>query len=222
VERSATSSTPTAPSAKPPRDRAAGIVPAATAVVWIAALVLGFAALESHSGTPGERGPAPAAWPAKSTLSRAVDGSTLLLFAHPKCPCTNATMSELEVLLARVRPARTVVVFVRPSGVSAGWERTALVERAERVSGVTVRVDDGGRESLRFGAKTSGTVLVYDATGSLRFSGGITGSRGHAGDNAGRSAAEAAVAGRDGAPASAVFGCPLLSQPCAEEVACRR
>ena len=46
--------------------------------------------------------------------------------------------------------------------------------------------DDDGAEARRFGAETSGQTLLYDARGALAFSGGITGARGHAGDNAGR------------------------------------
>ena len=46
--------------------------------------------------------------------------------------------------------------------------------------------DDDGAEARRFGAETSGQTLLYDEHGALLFSGGITGARGHAGDNAGR------------------------------------
>jgi hypothetical protein len=47
--------------------------------------------------------------------------------------------------------------------------------------------DDDGHEAARFGTVTSGQTLLYDTHGHLIFSGGITGARGHAGDNAGRS-----------------------------------
>ena len=72
--------------------------------------------------------------------------------------------------------------------------------------------DDGGAEARAFGVETSGQTLLYDAAGKLRFNGGITGSRGHAGDNAGRKALVALIGetapDRNGA---SVFGCPLFA-----------
>jgi len=41
------------------------------------------------------------------------------------------------------------------------------------------------RKHTCFGAETSGDVLLYDIHGAIAIQGGITGSRGHAGDNAG-------------------------------------
>jgi hypothetical protein len=59
---------------------------------------------------------------------------------------------------------------------------------------------------------TSGQVLLYDASGRLRFRGGIRPSRGHEGDNTGRRALEALLLGDGAAPplSTAVFGCPLF------------
>jgi hypothetical protein len=76
---------------------------------------------------------------------------------------------------------------------------------------VTVLDDVDGTEARRFGALTSGQVVVYDADGRLRFSGGITPARGHAGDNAGRSAIIALLEGASSASVETpVFGCSLL------------
>jgi hypothetical protein len=50
---------------------------------------------------------------------------------------------------------------------------------------VTAVADPDGEEAQRFGAATSGHVLLFDPAGELRFSGGITASRGHVGDNDG-------------------------------------
>jgi hypothetical protein len=78
-----------------------------------------------------------------------------------------------------------------------------------------------GRESRRFGAATSGQTLLYAADGRLLFNGGITESRGHSGDNAGRSAILSLVLGLTSAPtgqplSTPVYGCPLFdeSAPC--------
>jgi hypothetical protein len=87
---------------------------------------------------------------------------------------------------------------------------------------VTVVRDDSGREAGRFGAATLGQTLLYDADGSLLFSGGITAARGHAGDNAGRSELVSLLnrglsapvvtmnRGQSARDATHVFGCPLF------------
>ena len=72
-------------------------------------------------------------------------------------------------------------------------------------------VDPEGREARLFGAAASGAVALYDTHGILAFSGGITGARGHSGDNAGRSAVVALLTGRRPERARTfVFGCDLL------------
>jgi hypothetical protein len=105
------------------------------------------------------------------------------------------------------------VLFVRPPGFSEGWEQTDLWASAAAIPGVTALRDDGGVEAGRFHAATSGQTALYDAAGNLLFSGGITGARGHAGDNAGRAAVVSLLttgeAERRDAP---VFGCPLSAQ----------
>ena len=88
---------------------------------------------------------------------------------------------------------------------------TDLWRRAAAIKGVTVVQDSEGVEAERFHAATSGYTLLYGSDGRLLFSGGITGARGHAGDNAGRSAI-AALLTAEGAPTGTtpVFGCSLL------------
>jgi hypothetical protein len=89
---------------------------------------------------------------------------------------------------------------------------TELWNTASRLPGATVLRDDEGIEARRFGAMTSGQTLLYDGGGRLVFSGGITGARGHAGENAGRNAVIALLNGRPaGQDETWVFGCSLFS-----------
>jgi hypothetical protein len=77
-------------------------------------------------------------------------------------------------------------------------------------------MDIGGRVARRFGAATSGQGLLYDRAGRLRFQGGLTSARGHAGDNAGSAAIVALAQGRvPDTVETPVYGCPLFasSQP---------
>jgi hypothetical protein len=103
------------------------------------------------------------------------------------------------------------VLFLKPAGFSEDWEKTDLWQSAANIPGVTAVIDDGGAEARRFHAATSGQTILYDAEGRLLFSGGITGSRGHSGDNAGRSAIVSLVnAGAADRAETFVFGCPLF------------
>ncbi len=88
-----------------------------------------------------------------------------------------------------------------------------MTRRAACIPGVSVLADPDGVEARRFGALTSGDAFLYDAGGRLVFRGGITPSRGHQGESAGRSAIEAFLkGGRPRTATAPVFGCPIRSQ----------
>jgi hypothetical protein len=71
--------------------------------------------------------------------------------------------------------------------------------------------DPGGCEAARFGAQTSGDVLLYGADARLLFRGGITPGRGHVGDNPGWDAIIRLISGGSTSLSEApVFGCPLF------------
>ena len=70
----------------------------------------------------------------------------------------------------------------------------------------------GGAITAAFGAFTSGQVFLYGTSGELLFSGGITGSRGHEGDNAGRDAVESLLDRRNAPAHTPVFGCSLFGE----------
>jgi hypothetical protein len=160
---------------------------------------------------PGAASAGPATWPSDSELRRSEGRHTLLVFAHPRCVCTGATLRELAQIMSRCQDRLTAqVVFCAPPGAEEGWEKSDLWRRAASMPGVLVVSDPGGVEARRFGAHTSGASYLYDAGGALRFAGGITGSRGHEGDNAGRSAVVDQVLDRQaGSAATSVFGCAL-------------
>src|SRR5438034_345135 len=131
--------------------------------LWVALLVCGARVMLAYEYRPGASAAAPAAWPAASAIARAPDRPVLVLFAHPKCPCTRPSIDELAAIVTRCTGQVDVhVVFVKPAGVAEGWETTDIWESAARIPGVRVQRDDGGREAKRFGAATSGQVLLYD------------------------------------------------------------
>jgi hypothetical protein len=181
------------------------------ASAWVAALVLGQRVLLNYDYAAGAEATAPAKWPNSSKISRRAGAPVIVVVAHPRCPCTRATIEELAVLMAHVRERATAaVVFVRPDGLPEDWEKTDLWRSAERIPGVSVWSDPSGVEASLLGAQASGQTLVYDAAGMLRFSGGITAFRGHSGDNAGRSAIESLVrTGSAFTSHTSVYGCSL-------------
>ncbi len=188
---------------------------AVLAAVWLACCAAGLWVVWSWDNSPGESARAQVLWPADSTLTRDPAGPTLVMLVHPQCTCSRASLAELTELLALARPRpKTFVLFLKPAGFTDGWEQTDLLQTANRVAGVTVVRDNDGALAARFGAATSGQTFLYDARGALQFSGGITGARAHAGDNAGRSSL-VALLNASGAPAvsrTSVFGCPLLDR----------
>lgn len=153
-------------------------------------------------------------WPAGASVHPRTGSPALLIFAHPRCPCSDATIGELALIMAQAhdRVDAFVLLYTPRSGAS-DFARTQLARDAEAIPGVHLIDDPDGIESRRFGAATSGQTLLYDAHGALLFSGGITASRGHAGDNYGRSAVlsllETGHAGRRTTP---VFGCSIRGE----------
>jgi hypothetical protein len=183
-----------------------------TTTVWLLLVGCGFAAVMFERTTPGTQGAPPSMWPDDSGFDRNEERPTLLLFAHPRCPCTRATLNELAHILVQAptcMPAR--VVFYRPDSSDPAWTDTDIVRQARRLTGATVEWDDDGRLARRFDVRTSGHVLLFDPHGQLVFSGGITAMRGHEGINAGRTTIVNYARGEPPAtPCTPVFGCSLL------------
>jgi hypothetical protein len=151
-------------------------------------------------------------FPRSSVVQLVADKPTLLLFAHPHCPCTRASLHELDGLPAETKDkVSVIVVFTVPDGVPAGWEKGDLWKLATSIPSLRVIRDPGGREAHRFDVEGSGHVLLYAPSGQLLFSGGITASRGHEGDNAGSSAVVSFILkGHAAINHTPVFGCSLL------------
>jgi hypothetical protein len=192
-----------------------GLIFAGCVALWLLSVGAGAKVAWDYQTTAGAPGEPPGRWPAASAIAAPSNGATLLLIAHPHCPCTKASVGELARVMARLpgRVSAHVLVY-RPSEFAAGWERTEVWSAAERIPGVAVRVDVDGAEAALFGAATSGQVLLYDAGGRLRFNGGITSARGHLGESPGHQRIAAVVEGRETEEAtSRVFGCALAGPP---------
>lgn len=184
-------------------------------MVWMIAVVSGTLLLWRFKSLPGTTGTAPADWPAQSRLERLERRNTLVMLAHPKCPCTSASLTELDQLVRAVGTSVDPhVLFVLPASAPEGWEKTPLFEKASAIPGVRVHVDRLGKEAALFGAQTSGDTVLFDPQGKRLFHGGITASRGHVGPSLGRSRIESLVLrGTADHQSSAVYGCALDTPP---------
>ncbi|MDZ4288585.1 MAG: hypothetical protein U0984_11535, partial [Prosthecobacter sp.] len=157
--------------------------------LWAGAVGGGMLLLLCYSESAGTEAKAPAQWPQESQIVSSSDRSTLVMFIHPQCPCSRASIGELDRLVARALDRFSVqVLFLKPEGMSQDWVKSDLWRQAAAIPGVTVSYDHDGEEAARFHAVTSGQTLLYDRDGSLVFQGGVTESRGHSGDSAGRAA----------------------------------
>lgn len=182
--------------------------------IWVVAVGIGFGTLLAYTTRAGNDVAAPARWPDSSSISRNSAFPTLLVFAHPCCPCTEATLEELAAIVARAghRVSTRVVFLAGPKGDPAWTSRSRSWQKASSIPGAQIVRDEQGVEATRFGAETSGRTLLFDAAGRLVFQGGITGARGETGPNAGAEAVTRFLGeAPPGLPATPAFGCRLFA-----------
>lgn len=178
--------------------------------VWAAVVLAGLARLAIYDATPGAASGASA----RQAIAGAGDAPSLVVFIHPFCPCSRATLDVLDEIVSR-RPSSTTttttIVFADVTDGDVGPDAGDAWRRAARIRGARlVRDDADGTMARRFDARTSGQLVALDARGSIAYAGGITPSRGHAGDSAGRLAVESVLEGVTPATSSGpVFGCEL-------------
>jgi hypothetical protein len=190
-------------------------------LAWAGSAVLGGHALLKYENSPGSVGRVSSSWSSDPAVQLANDRPTLVMAAHPQCPCTRASVAELAQLMAHVQgKVRAYVLFYSPRDSRADWQNTDLRRTAAQIPGVTVLSDIDGAEAERLGAETSGHTFLFDPSGRLLFNGGITASRGHSGDNAGESAIVSLINDRISKRSQTfVFGCSLKN-PAREGVKC--
>ncbi len=185
-------------------------------LLWLGCAVFGFACLGKRDRAAGASGHPPTQWQRSSLAALDPVKPTLVMLVHPQCPCSRASISELNHLMALCpNRAAASVLFLKPAGYSKAWAQTALWRQASAIPGVRVLLDDNGNAARRFGAATSGQTLLYAPGGHLLYQGGLTGARGHEGDNAGLFEI-AALLGKHQTPEAAarqepVYGCPLTA-----------
>ncbi len=186
--------------------------------ICVIVAITGLCLLEIHSKTPGVRSQQFEFWPPGSTIPRSGAQHSLVMFFHPHCPCSRTTLTEYQKLLPKIQSqVRTVAVLVVPPGLPSDWWNGSLSKLIAATPNLSVIIDTDAHEAELFGIRTSGHAMLYDLHGRLQFSGGLTVSRGHEGDNAGCAAIDRFVNDPDYARLltspleTQVFGCPATS-----------
>ncbi|RYZ41042.1 MAG: RedB protein [Myxococcaceae bacterium] len=183
--------------------------------LWLLASALGSGLLWSHASTAGPSATPPSRLPEALAPVRRPGTWSLLVFLHPQCPCSRATLAELAKLTAHAGRRLATRVFIwAPRQAPPDFVRSELWTRAQALSGVEVVADVDGQAARAMGARTSGQVVLFSPEGIERFSGGITPARGHEGDSEGNRTLRALVDTQaPGSPVAPVFGCALETPP---------
>lgn len=143
--------------------------------------------LLGYQTSPGQYGEPPKKWPVTTPLQLASDRHTLVMFVHPKCTCTRASIGEFSTILAKGKHRVSgILVISHPPSLPDDWIETDLLSSARAIPGVTIFIDTDQRQTAMFKIKTSGNVVLYNQHGDLEFNGGITASRSHYGDSKGK------------------------------------
>lgn len=184
--------------------------------------LLGLLALGAYEATPAREQSWPLVWPLNSQLNSHGQGGLsfdpaaphTVMFVHPHCPCTVASVEELCDVLRDTASRATLVVY-EPANVDTAWVDGPLWHlAAQHPDQFTLVRDPEGKLARTFRAQASGTCLVYGADRRLRYAGGVTLSRGHRGANAGQTTLhqELSQPTPDHEPSIyPVFGCSIFS-----------
>lgn len=189
-------------------------------VALFAMSAIGFVQLTDYSSRPGHPGLVPnrlsdvALSDTSLSAGLTTDGKPqLLLFYHPKCPCTTATVRILERLNPRfLEPIPITAIAYCADDEPDLWIQSRTTKALSSLDNVRIVIDKGGRLSKSFGATVSGHLLLYNPNGQLTFSGGITPYRGHEGDSpSSLDLLERINSPKDNCMHWPVFGCTTVS-----------
>lgn len=184
---------------------------AAAYLIWISLLFVGHLVLYEYELTPSPLANSKRVFPQSSDVQLAHGRQNIVMFLHPSCPCSEASVDEFhELMRAGEKDSVGTVVFYMPPEKEPEWSLAPIVQRVKRIRNVTIEYDTDGSRAETFGVTTSGHVLIYDGRGILQFTGGITGSRGHTGDNHYFDLAKQCILARRAKyTTTPVFGCAL-------------
>lgn len=178
---------------------------------WFLIVIFGTGSMFLYSLTPGKSSALERA-PGSTKLLENTGNPTLLLFIHPQCSCSKATLKELVKLLEERGPLEVKIIFINPSNVE-NFLDGEIWNQAIRIPDVDVLVDTNHVEAKLFKVKTSGHAILFDESGKRVFSGGLTASRGHEGTSSGSEFIRSWLQNRSEKTfISKIFGCSFFKE----------
>lgn len=187
-------------------------------VLWLGAIAFGMSKLIKYSMKEGASSRVVQNWPGHTQLQRSPSRLTLVLALHPFCPCSMATLAELNKIIAKASNHLSIkVLFIRSifgEKEKVKEESSPLLKELKTLPGIEIIMDKEGREARLFGFTTSGHTALFSPGGKTLFTGGITPGRGHQGTSDGEIAIlDFALRGKSSIHQAKVFGCSLFRLP---------
>jgi hypothetical protein len=179
----------------------------AAVLTWGCVLAGGFGLLIRYEATPAQTGAPPAG---ENATFRDGKSFSVVIGLHPHCPCSRATVAELLKIYSHVPDKTKITALVfKPGSEPDSWIECVSLSTLQKMNATIVVDTDGGRAAA-LGLNTSGQIQIYSPQGKLLYNGGITGARGHAGDNIGESRALALIREEiQSAESAPTFGCSI-------------
>src|SRR5688572_13274806 len=128
--------------------------------LWFAAAARGMKWMSDYSLTPGEAGAPAATWPAGAT-GRGDGRHTLVVGLHPECPCSRATLAELDRVLLEAGDALEALVIFDDTNPAAPARNSALYRQATQLPRTRVTCVTTVSELQRFDFRSSGETRLY-------------------------------------------------------------
>ncbi len=181
--------------------------------LWAVLLAMGLLWMTAYSMSPGVALAPLLERPTEAELPFSEDQPTLVVFLHPRCPCTHPSIAALERLLARNYRMVVQPVFFLPAAKEESWARADFWDRLIDAGAHQPVIDVDGVMAKQFHVTTSGHALLFSVDGIVRYSGGITSGRVHEGDNMGLTKLTRILEGVPVAdPSFPVYGCSIVKK----------
>lgn len=165
----------------------------------------------SYAGEGGTHAVVKEQWPQSSKLTT-THAPQLVMFLHPGCACSKASLAELGRLLAEAPELSVQLVFMRTPKLEKLFKENPLISKAKTLPRTEIIFDEHGEEAKVFGAETSGHSFFYNEKSELVFNGGLTMARGHEGESVGKDSILAYFKGQKSIKDSTVFGCDIFGK----------
>ena len=166
--------------------------------------------LMTYAGAAGKSVAVTNDWPSDSQLEKK-DAYHLVMFLHPGCGCSKASLAELSRLMADQSELSAQIIFMKSAKLEKLFSENSLVNQAKLIPRSKIFYDQDGAEALRFGAETSGLTHLYKKS-ELLFAGGLTMARGHEGESVGKNAILSHLKHQEAEKKSLVFGCDIFGK----------